>query len=216
MLKINNLLNKMVFYGQFETDKYIAEYFSGDYQGTCIDVGMADPIGGSNTYHFEQKGWQCLCIEPNVNYYQLGQGVRKNIINVACGNKHADDVDFEVFTINGDNQSAISSLKRDDRLVVSHQHMINNIEKIKVKVRTLDEILAENTWLQHIDFISIDTEDTELDVLKGFDIVKWKPKLLVIENNHDEPHLANYLCQFGYYREKRVGVNDFFVQKIPN
>lgn len=60
--------------------------------------------------------------------------------------------------------------------------------------------------------VSIDTENTELDVLKGFDINRWKPKLLVIENNYDESFIADYLKPFGYVRDRRVGGNDFFIQ----
>ena len=201
----------MTFYGQFETDRYIAKYFPHDYKGTCLDIGMAEPIAANNSYHFEQKGWQCLCVEPNPNYYQQGVGVRKIVENLACGAKDGDDIEFEIFTINGSNQGAISSLRPDSRLIRSHAHIINNSTKIKIKVRTLDTILSQHPEITNIDFASIDTEDTELDVLKGFDINRWKPKLFVIENNFDEPFIGDYLKDFGYKRVERVGVNDFFV-----
>lgn len=200
------------FYAQFETDRHIAKYFPDKYDGICVDVGMAEPIGANNTYHFEQMGWKCLCIEPNPNYYNMGVGVRKIVENVACSDKNSDDMMFEIFTINGNNQGAISSLKRDDRLIQSHAHMISKVEKIPVKVRTLDYILEQHPEITHIDFISIDTENTELDVLKGFDINRWRPKLMVIENNYDEPFIGEYLKQFGYKRAERVMVNDFYVK----
>ena len=203
----------MTYYGQFNTDYYIAEYFPPNYVGTCLDVGMGEPINNNNTYHFEQKGWECVCVEPNPNYCTQAVNVRKKVENIACGNVNADDIDFEVFTIEGTNQSAISSLRRDNRLVLSHLHLINRIDKIQVKVRTLDYVLEQNPQITSIDFVSIDTEDTELDVLKGFDLKRWKPKLLVIENNYDEPHLATYLKDFGYIRDKRIEVNDFYILK---
>lgn len=199
------------FYGQFDTDKYIAEYFPGITNGVFIDVGMSDPIGGSNTYYFENIGWTGLCIEPNPYYYQMGLPIRKNIENMACGNVDADDVPFEIFTICGDNQSAISSLKRDDRLVNSHLHLINKTETILVKVRTLDTLLTSHPEITHIDLVSIDTENTEIDVVKGFDLNRWRPKLLVIENNFDDPDVVDYVKQFGYIRDKRIAINDFFI-----
>ena len=201
----------MSFYGQFLTDKVIQKYFPEGYIGTCVDVGMGDPIGGNNTYHFEANGWTCLCIEPNVTCCQKAKGVRKHVENLACGAEHADDQNFDVYTINGDNQTAISSLKPDTRLIKSHIHLINSIHSITVKVRTLDEVLATHPYIETIDFISIDTENTELDVLKGFDVERWQPKLFVIENNYDEPFLGDHLKQFGYERVERVGVNDFFL-----
>lgn len=200
----------MTFYAQFETDKYISKYFPEDYKGICVDVGMAEAIGGNNTYYFEERGWTCLCIEPNPNYYNLGKKIRKHVENFACGDVNKDDVDFQIFTINNDNQGAISSLRCDYRLIQSHSHLINRVDKISVNVRTLDFILSLYHF-DHIDFVSIDTEDTELDVLKGFDINRWKPKLMVIENNFNEPMIANYLKNFGYKLSERVGVNDFYV-----
>ena len=204
-----------IFYGQFGTDKQINKYFPEIYKGICVDVGMGEPINGSNTYHFENNGWKCLCVEPNKAYCILGENIRNNILNVACGDHNENDVDFEIFTINGTNQTAISSLQRDERLVESHKSLINDITKTKVNLRTLDDVLLQYPWIDKIDFISIDTENTELDVLKGFDIKRWNPTLFVIENNFDEPFLGEYLKQFGYSRRERVGVNDFFIKTTP-
>jgi FkbM family methyltransferase len=177
---------------------------------------MAEPANGNNSYHFERKGWNCLCIEPNPTYYRQGVAAGRKVENVACGATDADDVLFEIFTLaGGTNQGAISSLKRDDRLVQSHAHIISRVEQVPVKVRTLDHVLAQHPEITSIDFVSIDTENTELDVLKGFDINRWKPKLLIIENNFDEPFLGEYLKQFGYVRDKRVQINDFFVPVKP-
>ena len=200
------------FYGQFLTDKYIAEYFPEYYMGTCLDIGMAEPITNNNSYHFEELGWNCLCVEPNPRYFAMSHGVRKNVENIACGKEDGDDIEFEIYTINGSNQGAISSLKTDNRLIESHKHLIDKVDKIKVKVLTVDTLLSKHPEITKIDFLSIDTEDTELDVLKGFDINRWKPKLFVIENNFDEPFIGEYLRSFGYVRDKRIEVNDFFIR----
>jgi FkbM family methyltransferase len=203
----------MKFRGQFLTDYYIHKYFPADYVGTAIDVGMAHPSHDNNTYVFEENGWNCLCVEPNPALYKLANGVRKYAENFACGSSNVDNVDFDVFTICDTNQTAISGLKPDNRLIESHRHLINGVEKIKVNVRTLDTLIANHSWITSIDFVSIDTENTELDILKGFDIAKWQPKLFVIENNYDEPFIAEYLSQFGYIRDQRIAVNDFYIKK---
>ena len=64
-----------------------------------------------------------------------------------------------------------------------------------------------------IDFISIDTENTELNVLKGLDLDKYNVKLLVIENNFNEPMIEEYLTKFNYIKIKRLVVNDFYIKK---
>lgn len=199
------------FYAQFGTDRHIAEFFEEGYVGTCIEVGACDGLLVSNTLHFEQKDWTCLCIEPNKAYYNELIKNRKLSANFACGKDNVDDVEFTIFDLGG-NQSAISSLSVDERLVDSHKHLIRNSFTEKVNIRTLDTILKEFPSIAEIDFVSIDTEGTEIDVLKGFDIDRWKPKLFVMENNFEDPNITEYLDGFGYKKIKRVGVNDFYTR----
>ena len=112
-----------------------------------------------------------------------------------------------------DNLSAISGLEPDERLIQSHSHLITDRQICKVKVRSLTSLLDELNYPTNIDFISIDTENTELDVLKGIDFTKYNIKALVIENNFNEPACADYLQQFGYKKINRIAVNDFFIKE---
>jgi FkbM family methyltransferase len=192
----------------------IQSYFDPDYIGTCIDVGASDGYHGNMTQMFELKGWETLCIEPNPVYYNHCSMIRKTTSMYAVGATDENGITFTVFDVGGGNLSAISGLSTEQRLVESHKHLITNTYDIMVNVRTLDTIIEEVfSFVDVIDFVSIDTEGTELDVLRGFDIEYWKPKLFVIENNFDEPYLAEYLETFGYVRDKREHVNDFFVRR---
>lgn len=199
-----------MYYGQFNTDSIINDYFENSYLGTCFEIGAVDGIMGSNTFYFEQKGWECICVEPNPNYFAQLKNNRKVALNYACGDENLDNQKFTIYELGG-NQSAISSLVVDQRLVDSHTSLIKDTFTVNVKVRTIDFILEELNFNGKIDFMSIDTEGTELNVLKGFNIQKWKPKLLVIENNYNEPEIENYLKNFGYIKDKRVEINDFYV-----
>ena len=69
--------------------------------------------------------------------------------------------------------------------------------------------------LSDIDFISIDTEGTELDVLMGLDLEckNYRISMLVVENNHDEDTYEKYLNKFGWQKIERHFVNDFYVRK---
>lgn len=199
-----------MYYGQFETDKYIADFFPGGYKGWCVDVGAADGIKGSNTYHFEKRGWWCLCIEPNPKYFALLSANRRIVEPVACSNENKNNVPFTVFEIGkGHILSSVSSLKVDERLRKDHAYITHKTYTIEVKVRTLDTIL-DIFEPPKLDLVSIDTEGTELGVLLGFDIKKWAPKLLVVENNYNDSYVEEYLKNFGYVKVLRHEINDFY------
>jgi len=197
-------------YGDYETDLAIQKYFEPGYIGTCIDIGAGVGTERSNTYYFEKNRWTCLCIEPNPDLYRHMRMYRRLALNLACSNYDKKSAPFQVYVVNHDNQEAISSLVVDQRLVESHKEIIDKTYEIQVEVKKLDTILSKIN-IEKIDFISIDTEGTELDVLQGFDIERWKPKLLVIENNFNDTKLKEYFSKFGYILSERIGVNDFYV-----
>lgn len=195
-------------YSQFGEDIIIQRYFPKDYIGTCIEVGAADGIMGSNTLMFEKKGWKVICVEPNPILATECSKNRETLWECAIGEK-VGYADLTIFHIPGSNQSAVSSIKVDERLREQHKQLIQKTEIVKVKVETLDNII-DWSHLTNIDFLSIDTEGTELQVLRGFNIEKWKPKLLVIENNFNDPEIENYVTVFGYRKVLRNIVNDFY------
>lgn len=203
-----------MWYGQKETDRVIAKYFPEGYSGNCIEVGCSDGIRGSNSKYFEDNGWNCLCIDPILDHYLMAKSnKRKHVICLAC-DKEVGQKDFTIYNIGKNNiQSSLSSLKTDERLFVSHGSLINNKEVIKVKTDTLNNIIKRNFNYSVIDFISIDTEGTELDVLMGLDLTaNNSPYLLVIENNFEDPGIEEYLLKYNYIKTERYFVNDFYIK----
>lgn len=202
-----------MFYGQFGEEKFINTIFPNKTDGICIEVGAYDGISLSNTLHYEQKGWRALCIEPIPEAFNKCKQIRKECYQCCIGeNDSSHDIDFTIFHLNN-NLCAISSLIPDERLIESHKHLITNISNTKVKVRSLTSLLDELNFPLNIDFISIDTENTELDVLKGIDINKYNIKLFVIENNYNELKCETYLNPYGYKKINRIGVNDFYLKE---
>lgn len=205
------------FYGQFSPpmDSLIKEYFGDQKTGNCIEVGAVDGVFISNTYHFERNGWDALCIEPIPQYYERLKQNRKNALNYAISNENNDDVKFTVVNMSNNNLSSISGLQVDERLMTSHSALNLNptAEVISVKARRLDWCIENYFNHETIDFISIDTEGNELDVLKSFDVNKYNIKLLIIENNFDEDAIEKYLADFGWIKDRRVEVNDFYIKK---
>jgi FkbM family methyltransferase len=200
----------MSFQGQFGEPQFLDKYFKGKMKGVAVEVGAYDGISLSNTYYFEKhKNWNCICIEPITDKFDQCKRIRNKAIN-CCVGKEKGTAEFTVFDTNNNDTSAISGLNPDIRLIESHKHLITGSTKIHVNIRTLTEILDSENFPKDIDFVSIDTENTELDVLKGFDLNKYNVKVLLIENNYDEPFHYDYIKQFGYKKIARLGVNDFY------
>ena len=205
---------KQGYFGQFSTDALIELYFLNQNTGSCVEVGAANGIRGSNTLFFERNGWRTLCIEPNPEYFKLIEKARGEAVQCACGNVDEGSVPFTIFDIGEHNiMSSVSGLKPDERLVDLHKEIINNSRQINVEVRTLNTILVEHKFNKQIDFISIDTEGTELEVLQGLDLLEWDIKLLVIENNYNDPEIEEYLNIFGYIKDARWKINDFYLKR---
>ena len=192
---------------------YLKSLFPENYIGTCVEVGAYNGISSSNTYLFEQIGWECMCIEPNPPQFSECRKNRKLALQYAVSFENNENVDFSVYTLSGNNQSAITGLATDYRLVNSHNHLFHTLETIKVCCRTLTNLLDEYNFPKEIDIISIDTENTELDVLKGLDLNKYKIKVFVIENNYNEPYCEEYLNKNGYKKINRIAVNDFYIHQ---
>lgn len=202
----------MTYYSQHGEDNYIKTLFKNKNDGICIEVGAYDGVSLSNTLHFEKLGWKALCIEPIQSAFNKCKNTRQECYQCCISDADKEDAEFTIFHLI-DNLCAISSLEPDDRLIESHKTMITNVSKCMVKVRSLNSLLAELNFPKVIDFISIDTENTELDVLKGIDLNVYDVKLFVVENNYNEPFCENYLLQYGYEKIHRIAVNDFFMKR---
>lgn len=202
----------ITFYGQHDEDKYMNSFFNYGYTGVCVEVGAYDGRSLSNTYHFEQNGWKCLCIEPISESYEKCKMIRENCVNCCISEDDNVEKEFTIFNIQNNNECAISSLQPDIRLISSHKHLINNVRRVNVISRRLSSLLDELNFPTEIDFISIDTENTELDVLKSIDFSKYNIRFFIVENNYNEPFCENFLVNFGYRKINRIAVNDFYAK----
>jgi len=84
---------------------------------------------------------------------------------------------------------------------------------ILVSLRKLDTILAKHAEdVAEIDVVSIDVEGWEMEVLQGFDIEKYKPKVLIVENLFNDPVYVESFASKGYRRWSRNLINDIYVR----
>jgi len=206
------------YYGQWETDKVIETYFPDGHVGACIEVGAANGVKGSNTLYFEERGWNALCIEPNSEHKKSLEKHRNLVRYFACSDR-SGTFPLTVYRVGEKNiMSSLTSLNPDERLVEAHKEIINESFVVDVKVETLPWILDHQVIgtsfenLSKFDFISIDTEGTELDVLRGFDFDKYDVALFVVENNYNDACIAEFMATKGYNLDQRYKINDFYTK----
>jgi len=210
---------------QFGEDRILDHIFNHKPTGYYIEVGAYDGVTLSNTYYFEQIGWSGILIDPIHPLCVRAAAARPNsrVVHAACS--RPDQRGVQKFTIT-DGVPVLSYLKPDPEHVQRCLREGARLVEVDVPVTTLDDIImvqrraplnGASPWRQgrgwHIDFVSIDVEGAELDVLEGFNLDRFKPSILVIENEREsgqaiEPHLAGR----GYRKFFRRKINDFFVR----
>ena len=138
-----------------------AEFFAAARSGFFVEVGANEPQRGSQTWPLEQIGWTGILVEPQPDLAaQLRQSRRARVVAAACSSpENAGGGD--------DALSFRAAFFAPARLAVASSIAHGTIE---VPTRTLDDILTEAGAPAPIDFVSIDVEGHEVEVLRGFDI----------------------------------------------
>ena len=112
-------------YGQFGEDSFILSEFTQSF-GYAIEVGGADGLNGSPTKCLEDKGWKTLLIEPNPQLFTEAKRNRPYVFNCAAGEVCEDNVGMTIYTLNGGNETAVSGLNPNTKLIEQHQHLIED------------------------------------------------------------------------------------------
>jgi FkbM family methyltransferase len=198
------------YYSQLGQDKLFNEkYFKNQKNGVFCEVGAYDGIELSNTYFFEKNlDWTGICIEPRPDLFEKVKKNR-NCIKV-FGGAYSSSTELE-FNMCG--RKGLSGLVKDyDQ---PHIHRINReckqhnvINKIiKTKLYRLETIFDMNN-IKVIDFITIDTEGSEYEVLKGIDFKKVHINIICIEDNYPgtekSKKIVEYLKNNNYVLKHRL------------
>ena len=141
----------------------IVDYIFKKNNGIYIDVGCNHPVYSNNTYLLYKKGWQGINIDIDEKSVKLFNLFRKNDLNInlAVSSKKA-----ELEYINFGDKSPINKIKTTFN---KDLHPLDKIKKIKSD--TLDSIIENSKYKdKKIDFVSIDVEGYEIEVIKGFNL----------------------------------------------
>ena len=165
--------------------KYIGKIENGFY----IEAGAYDGILQSNTKFLEEyKGWFGILVEPGKNIFKSLQINRPNNINInkcLVSNKH-------------NNKSVMGAFDNGPMSSVYNIRNLEHVDLIEVECTTLESILDEYK-ITKIDYMTIDTEGYEYEVLDGLNLNKYRPVFLLIEVYLiDKEKIFNYLQDNNY------------------
>jgi len=149
--------------------------------GIFIEFGACDGVYFSNTYYLEKyKGWSGILLEPAKSWHNNIKINRPNcVIDFRCV---SDETGNEVtFYENAD--PALSSL--NNNFFFDNSYKVKTISLNDVFSEYEQKLLKKSNEIDSIDFISIDTEGTEYEILKKFNFKKYSPKIIIVEHNFD-------------------------------
>ena len=170
-LKSMKILRKRLFHSNWGIDMMAEDYFKNKNEGFFIDIGCHQPLLNNNTYILYKKGWRGINIDLDFRAIDMFNFFRKGDTNIQAAISNSIGKKNLYFF---HNRSAINTLSKTSA---------NKAREVReIETFTLNNII-ENTHFKdkEIDFLSIDVEGTEIDVLHGLDFKKYKPKLIVLE-----------------------------------
>lgn len=204
-------------FSQSWEDTIIDKLLANKKNGFYVDIGAYDPHRFSNTKKFYMQGWNGINIEPDViNFEKFVKERKRDInLNIGIGQKPQNIVFYKFIpdTLSTFSENEAKKYKKSGYKLIGAK---------KVPVKSLDSILSKYRKNKNIDFMSIDTEGYDLEVLKSNNWQKFRPKVVCIETySHNKKEgkrkrnseVMNFLENNGYKLYAHTGPNSIFVNK---
>jgi FkbM family methyltransferase len=204
----------MISYAQNYEDVMLRRVFENQPRGLYIDVGAYDPVSCSITKHFYDKGWHGINIEPARASFDRVQHGRPRDINLNVG--ISDQIGKLTFYEFPKEAAGLNSFSEND--AKEHLKRGYSFQTSHVDVTTLADVCSKYVN-QTIDFMSVDVEGHEEQVLRGADWKQYRPRIIVIEATRpttpEETHerWEYVLLNADYVFATFDGLNRFYVRK---
>jgi len=205
-------------YSQYGQDVIVDKVLNRLRNGVFIDVGAHDGITLSNSYFFEKhRQWTGVCIEPADRPYNLLSQNRPNVIAVkkVAYNDTKPRVQFQEISGYCQMLSGVEENydeRHKSRIQKEMRHVGGSLETVQRETVTLDAICKEND-IKHVNYLSIDTEGSEIQVLQGLDFDIVKVDVVGVECNYaeDEKTITDFLLARGFSLHCKAGCDLLFV-----
>jgi FkbM family methyltransferase len=201
------------FYSQFGQDKFINDNFFRSYKnGFFVEIGAYDGISGSNCFYFEKfMNWKGIAIEPSQRQFEYLQKNRScQCVNKAV-TKKIEKKEF-IDVIQGYTMmSGIYDASYQKTLDIINADFKTNIQKKIIETSTFNQIVGNNNL---IDYLSIDVEGGELEILNSIDFDFYDIKVISVENNYPKEIAFNdLLLEKGFDYFDNIGVDEVYFNK---
>lgn len=194
---------------QFGQDLMVLDYHNNKKNGTYLEIGVHDGEYDNNTYILDKDyNWKGVCVDP---FMKNMENRTCQQFNVALGSKSG------LTKFIGDGSSVLSGL---DGYVNNKEHnnmhfyKVNNFPKNEVLVRKPLDVLKETNLPKVIDYMSLDVEGSEMDILEIFPFDKYCIKYSTIETNNDknkEKKMESFMKSKGYKFLTHKNVDHVFI-----
>lgn len=227
----DNLFLNNICFGQMGEDFLVNLIFNNKQDGVYIDVGAHDGVRFSNSFAFSRLNWTGILVEAHPDYYNLCKKARENdrtkIYNVACNNIDKASVTFysnyrgSLSTLNPNLNKFFKQYYKNYYVDKDFNGKVENFTNgsIEVESKKLDTIINENVKFfnhKNIDLMSIDVDGSEEYVLKGFDISKYKPRVIIFEVSTVRNVIENYMKNKNYYKIYDNSLNAIYCRDIED
>lgn len=200
---------------QFGEDEIIYQTFDKDYKGSYLDLGCFHPTRSNNTFKLYKNGWHGINIDLNPLTIDLFKFARPKDINVcaAISNKEGTKSLYFLGDLDSKNTLSFNHKKWLNKHFKIHD---NDFKVTKIKTKKLSSVLKKHDFYK-IDFMNIDIEGHELEVLKSLDFKKHEIKVICVEIlDYDtfakkrKKELISYLKSKGYILTNKSNINYVF------
>lgn len=181
-----------------------------------LDIGANDPYFLSNTALFYLRGSKGINIEANPDLHNKFVRIRKRDINLNIGisDKEAE-LDFYIMEDN-----TLSTFSKEECDTMQEQGKVLK-EIRKIKLITVEDVIDKYNGGQFPDFLSIDVEGMDFQILESIDFNKSRPKVICVEAAEYSPvgagarrnELIEFLISKGYYEYANTNLNAIMVDR---
>jgi FkbM family methyltransferase len=189
-----------LYFSQFGEDLIINNYFGGKPNGFFVDIGAHHPFHYSNSFALYLRGWTGINVEPDPRPIALFKQIRERDttlnIGIAKGRGKLPYYQFKSGEINTFNREQAERLDRDLRFDT------RIIATTDVATLPLREVLKKYAADQPIDFLSVDTESLDLEVIESSDWEKFRPRLVLVEDLHFDCERLQDSAIYGFMKSQ--------------
>ncbi|MDP6376720.1 MAG: FkbM family methyltransferase [Pseudomonadales bacterium] len=183
--------------------------------GFFIEFGASDGVLLSNTHLLESVfAWRGVCAEPNPNLFQKLANNRACAVSDAC---IADTTGRKIDFVLANEYGGVTSYAENDKHAEKRKAYQEVIEAIPLITISLNDFLLEQKAPRVIDYLSIDTEGSEYDILRTLDFDRWQITCITIEHNFTEQRqdIRQLLTPKGYQCTETEWDDWYFLPGVP-